>query len=186
MSELNTVSAPYSREWGPPSGTGTPWRCWSCRGDRPRGRGCPPSLRTPSSGWSGSGSRNQSNIALSQFQTRKAEWIKDLSSLFTLHLSKSCEPPGPQMSFSKELKTKPRISLNKTLRKDLASSEAQLCETGSYLDRMVPSAIQSSKLMFGGFASEMIPSIHWLRRNSRSRSRCGNKTNIYRHFYVDI
>ena len=99
-------------------------------------------------------------LALSQFQTRKAEWIKDLSSLFTLHLSKSCEPPGPQMSFSKELKTKPRISLNKTLRKDLASSEAQLCETSSYLDRMVPSAIQSSKLMFGGFASEMIPSIH--------------------------
>ena len=86
--------------------------------------------------------------------------IKDLSSLFTLHLSKSCEPPGPQMSFSKELKTKPRISLSKTLRKGLASSEAQLCETSSYLDRMVPSAIQSSKLMLGGFASEMIPSIH--------------------------
>ena len=39
-------------------------------------------------------------------------------------------------------------------------SDGTFSSTISYLDRMVPSAIQSSKLMFAGFASEMIPSIH--------------------------
>ena len=39
-----------------------------------------------------------------------------------------------------------------------------------HFDKTVPSEIQSSKLIFWGFSSPVISSIHWLSRNSKRRS----------------
>ena len=73
--------------------------------------------------------------------------ILNPSTLFTLHLAKSSEPPNPsEKSFSTELNESDRIRLRQ---EGQTFQSFDLCLTiKPHFDKTVPSEIQSSKLIF--------------------------------------